>query len=441
MALHKTFSIIVIASKDEKDFSLLKKLKDKFSGHEIILAIDADNELSIDTLNDINLNINKLVKVPNSTRGKSLNAGALKAENNYLWFLHIDSQIDKIQREDLDRVQKKQLNYFKLAFDNKKNTINASGANFRSKNFDLPFGDQSFLIHKNLFNLIGRFDESLKEGEDHKFVWDAKALGIEIKEITREIITSARKYEESSFWQTTKTLFKTITQARKFKQNKIENIFCFFMKDPKSKDSKTRLRETLKDQGLVDQFNLHCLNIVKSNILSLDKDGNKIVIINNSPNRDYIEELGLSKFSILDINEENIGKSMHEVYEICAPFADRIVLSGSDIPELTSKHLSDSVNYLSKFDSYIIGTKDGGYCCFSTKLKNLEAEFTRVSYSSSTVLNDFTKHLYNLKKSDFLLVDVDTLDDLQSMYATLKNAKMTKEQSDLIGFIDKRKYS
>jgi len=57
VALHKTFSIIVIASKDEKDFSLLKKLKDKFSGHEIILAIDIDNELSTDTLNNINLNI------------------------------------------------------------------------------------------------------------------------------------------------------------------------------------------------------------------------------------------------------------------------------------------------------------------------------------------------------------------------------------------------
>ena len=442
MALHKTFSIIVIASKDEKDFSLLKKLKDKFSGHEIILAIDADNELSIDTLNDINLNINKLIKVPNSTRGKSLNAGALKAENNYLWFLHIDSDIKKIERDDLDRVQKKNLSYFKLAFDNKKNTINASGANFRSKNFDLPFGDQSFLIHKNLFNLIGRFDESLKEGEDHKFVWDAKALGIEINEISREIITSARKYEESSFWQTTKTLFKTITQARKFKQNKIENIFCFFMKDPKSKDSKTRLRETLKDQGLVDQFNLHCLNIVKSNILSLDKSENKIVIINNSPNRDYIKELGLSQFSILDINEENIGKSMNEAYEICAPFAERIVLSGSDIPELTSKHLNESVKYLSKFDSYIIGTKDGGYCCFSTKLKNLDGAFTRVNYSSNTVLNDFAKHLYNTKKSDFSLVDVDTLDDLQAMYAALKNkSRMTKEQSDLIGFIDKRKYS
>ena len=135
MSLHKKFSIIVIASKIENDFSLLTKLKNKFAGHEIILSIDSENELSIETLNAINLNINKLVKISNSTRAKSLNAGALKAENDYLWFLHIDSKIDKIEKSDLDRLQKKQLGYFKLAFDNTKNSINARGANFRSKNF------------------------------------------------------------------------------------------------------------------------------------------------------------------------------------------------------------------------------------------------------------------------------------------------------------------
>ena len=112
MLLHKKFSIIVIASKSENDFSLLTKLKNKFAGHEIILSIDSENELSIETLNEINLNINKLVKISNSTRAKSLNAGALKAENDYLWFLHIDSKIDKIEKNDLDRLQKKTVRLF-----------------------------------------------------------------------------------------------------------------------------------------------------------------------------------------------------------------------------------------------------------------------------------------------------------------------------------------
>ena len=442
MSFQKKYSIIVIASKDEKDFSLLSKLKNKFSGHEIILSIDADNQISIETLNEINLNINKLVKVPDSTRGKSLNAGALKAENDYLWFLHIDSQIDKIEKEDLNRLQKKQLGYFKLAFDNKKNNINAQGANFRSKNFKLPFGDQSFLINKNLFNLIGCFDERLSEGEDHKFIWNAKALGVEIKEITREIITSARKYEENSFLQTLKTIFKTVSQARRFKKQRIKNIYCFFMKDPKSKDSKSRLRSTLNDNNLVDEFNLHCLKIVKSNIDALNNEENKIVIINNSPNNDYLNELELSDFSILNIKKDDIGKSMQEAYDICAPFGDNIILSGSDVPELTAIQLKNSIKHLGNFDSYIIGTEDGGYCCFATKLKNLENVFSRVDYSTDHVLDDFIRYQYNTKKSDFKFVDVDTLDDLQSMYGNLKSmSKLTKEQSNLIEFIDKRKYA
>ncbi|RZO87861.1 MAG: DUF2064 domain-containing protein [alpha proteobacterium HIMB114] len=442
MSLHKKFSIIVIASKSENDFSLLTKLKNKFAGHEIILSIDSENELSIETLNAINLNINKLVKISNSTRAKSLNAGALKAENDYLWFLHIDSKIDKIEKNDLDRLQKKQLGYFKLAFDNTKNSINARGANFRSKNFKLPFGDQSFLIHRNLFNLIGRFDESLHEGEDHKFIWNAKSLGVEIKEITREIVTSSRKYEENSSWQTLKTLFKTLTQARKFKKERIKNIYCFFMKDPNSKESKSRLRNQLNDNNLVDEFNLHCLKIVKSNIEFLDKKENKIVIVNNSPMDDYLHSLGLSKFSILNINKDSVGKSMQEAYDICAPFCDNIILSGSDIPELTADQLKDSLKYLSSSDSYIIGTDDGGFCCFVTKLKNLENVFSRVDYSTNHVLEDFIRYQYNTKKSDFKLVDVDTLDDLQSMYENLKDKPtLTQQQRDLIQFIDKRKYA
>lgn len=439
----KSFSIIIPAHKDEKDFSLLKKLNEKFSEAEIILALDADNELTIETLSEINLHIKKLIKVPSSTRGKSLNAGALVSTKEYLWFLHIDSNIDDIGLEDLEKVKHNQLNYFKLAFDKKLNQINAAGANFRSNNFDLPFGDQSFLIKKDLFNLIGRFDETLKEGEDHKFVWNAKSLGVEIKEISKHIVSSARKYENNSFWQTIKTLFKTVTQAKEFKQNRVKNIFCFFMKDPFSKDSKTRLRRTLNNNQLVDDFNMHCLKIVKANIDEINNDDeNKVVIINNSPNTNYLEKLGLDHFSRVDLNFDDVGKSMQATYDLCSEFTDNIVLVGSDIPELVTQHLNVAVKELKNYDSFFIPTNDNGFCCFSTKLKTLSHFFTRINYKSENVIDELTKNLYNYKKSDDTLIDVDTLNDLQNMYSNLANIKtINKYQKELINFIDKRKYS
>ena len=57
-------------------------------------------------------------------------------------------------------------------------------------------------------------------------------------------------------------------------------------------------------------------------------------------------------------------------------------------------------------------------------------------------MNNLIKYMYNIKKNDEALIDVDTLSDLQSMYEELKSKnKLTKEQSDLIQFIDKRKYA
>ena len=65
-----------------------------------------------------------------------------------------------------------------------------------------------------------------------------------------------------------------------------------------------------------------------------------------------------------------------------------------------------------------------------------------MNYSTDHVLDDFIRYQYNTKKSEFKFVDVDTLDDLQSMYENLKDtSNLTEEQSNLIQFIDKRKYA
>ena len=71
MSLRKKFSIVVIASREEKQFSLLRALKDKFYGHEIILVLDDKIELSLDTLNEINLNINNFADLFKSETQRS----------------------------------------------------------------------------------------------------------------------------------------------------------------------------------------------------------------------------------------------------------------------------------------------------------------------------------------------------------------------------------
>ena len=174
----------------------------------------------------------------------------------------------------------------------------------------------------------------------------------------------------------------------------------------------------------------------------LKGDENKIVIINNSSNADYLETLGLNQYSIINLNFDDVGKSMQATYDLCSEFTDNIVLVGSDIPELVTQHLNLAVKELKNYDSFFIPTNDNGFCCFSTKLKTLSHFFTRINYKSENVLDELTKNLYNYKKSEDTLIDVDTLNDLQNMYSNLANNKtINKYQKELINFIDKRKYS
>ena len=57
------------------------------------------------------------------------------------------------------------------------------------------------------------------------------------------------------------------------------------------------------------------------------------------------------------------------------PFCENIILSGSDVPELTAIQLKNSIKHLGNFNRYIIGTEDGDFVVL-LKLKNLENVFS-----------------------------------------------------------------
>ncbi|OFZ16928.1 MAG: hypothetical protein A2Z20_09485 [Bdellovibrionales bacterium RBG_16_40_8] len=155
-------------------------------------------------------------------RGLQLNTGAKKATKNYFWFLHADSKIPRPSLHMLERelaIKKDALHYFDLQFLNdgpKLMGLNSLAANFRSRIFGIPFGDQGFAVSRAVFYRIGGFSERTNYGEDHNFVWEAKKKRVPLNHISGAIFTSARQYQTTGWSKLTgKRIYLTTKRATK----------------------------------------------------------------------------------------------------------------------------------------------------------------------------------------------------------------------------------
>lgn len=151
----------------------------------------------------------QVITASEGSRARSLNAGAARATGDYLWFLHADSRLGEHAIAALEQsiAQAPQaLHYFTLAFDcgaGARMRLNAWGANQRSRLLGVPFGDQGFCIHRDVFARLGGFPEHLAYGEDHVFVWRARQQGVRLRNVGATIFTSARRYRSEGWLNTT----------------------------------------------------------------------------------------------------------------------------------------------------------------------------------------------------------------------------------------------
>lgn len=156
-------------------------------------------------------------------RSTQLNAGAAASQADWLWFLHADSRVTErtlVALQNFVAADENAIGYFSLGFldDGPRwMFLNAWGAALRSRVFGLPFGDQGLLMPRRVFEMLGRFDETLSKGEDHALIWMARAKGIPLRAINATIHTSARRYAENGWWRTTRMhLRMTREQATRF---------------------------------------------------------------------------------------------------------------------------------------------------------------------------------------------------------------------------------
>ena len=350
-------SIIIPVARREHDFKLIKQLREKFKNCEIIIVCDETNEF----IKSAELEVDQLYFLKNSSRAKALNKGASLSTSKNLWFLHLDSNIEHIQLTDLIGLDPYTVSTFLLEFNEANCWWIAAGANFRTKIFGIPFGDQSFLINKNLFNFTGGFNETLFLGEDHEFIWRIKSLNIKLNIINKKIITSAIKYKNRRVYQSVNTLWKTLCQAIKFYQVKKQMVLGVFIKDPQSPESKSRLRKTLHDT-FVNELNEHFIHITNANLKKLQQRTKihflKVCKDTDEERLEYFSNIYKGKF----INQDQgLNLIMSDVSTLSLQTVGAIALLGSDIPSLTVNELDKALSKKLDKSSYFFSTKDGGF--------------------------------------------------------------------------------
>ena len=408
-------SIIVPIGHKDQNFELIYQLKNKFKDHEIIVASSSQN-IEAKKLEE---HVDQFLTIQNSTRAKALNVGAETANNPLLWFIHLDSDLSLIDPSDLEKIDDDKINTFLLRYNDEKFKLNAKGANYRTKYLGLPFGDQSFIVNKKIFNFMGEFTVGLYEGEDHEFIWKAKRIGIKINIIENYIISSDEKYKLNPIFQTLSTISKTISQIIKFRKPRATSIICHFIKDPKSLKSKTRLRKELSEK-FVNELNENLIEIITNNINQIKSDSSIYQItVSEKIHKDYAVEFSKITNGLYLSSQEELGKSMKEVIEFNLKYFEKVVIVGSDIPSLTAKDITDSLNIrLAKNIFY--PTVDGGFCLLATSDKKILNVIDKIKYETDSVLLDLTKNLSQIFINNKFYQDIDVKEDLPKIYKSLK---------------------
>jgi len=409
-------SIIIPFSQNEKDISLLFNLKKKFKNFEIIF-VGSNKNIFVKKKKNLIRKISKVYFLRNTSRALCLNFGANLARNKILWFLHLDSKIHEIPKNFYKELNFDQINCFKLKFDNKKLLINSICANLRSKILKNPFGDQSYIMSKNIFFYINRFNEELKEGEDHEFIIRSYCKGIKINILKYYLISSARKYDDKGNILITIIFFyKSIVQIifYYFKNLKFlskKAVIIVFMKYPFSKNSKKRIRAKISNI-IVDKFNE---KMIKRLLFFFENKKYFNFVIGLKYSDHKIKSLKyFYKFPKILLEDENLGIAMKKAYIFFKNIFKKIIFVGSDIPDLTVSHMNMAIKTLNYYDNYFIKTNDGGFCLFGTKQKNIEKIFTKVNYSRKNTFKNFskfTKKNYIYQKT---LDDIDTSEQLKN---------------------------
>lgn len=143
----------------------------------------------------------RLIRGP-AGRGRQMNAGAAEASGDWLLFLHADSTVPPQWRQILEQHMPGHVGgWFRFGLDSPswQARLIERGVQWRTRLFQLPYGDQGLIVCRPVFQTLGGFKE-FPLMEDVEFVRRLVAAG-PTAELPAVLLTSARRWQRDGWFR------------------------------------------------------------------------------------------------------------------------------------------------------------------------------------------------------------------------------------------------
>jgi len=417
----------------------LKKFENDF---EIIVSDGGSNDTTLEICKR-----QKVVLVTSGKgRGNQLNKGAAAASGNVLLFLHADTFLPDNAFELLDEFFMNDNNSicrFLLGFDINHWLLDICGSFSKYDTVFTRFGDSGIAVRKSFYEKLNGFRE--RNGfEDVEFFSNA-ASNLRNKSIhilPSKVISSARRFIENGPMRQKLInaslfagyLFNVKPEALSHAYNKKLNqkrrtSLIVFLRYPQIGKVKTRLAETTTKEFAL-HFYKKCADKIMNEIKRIARI-NKYVFYSEKEEFGKVKKWLGGKFYYAHQKGDDLGGRMKDAFQqIFSHGAEKVVIVGTDIPDLNRTIIEQAISELDKNDVVIGPSKDGGYYLLGMK-KMYNDLFDDIKFSSHSVLSETIFKIEKLGLRYSLLPQLQDIDTEEELVHWLQNGSGSPIRKDI----------
>ncbi len=208
------------------------------------------------------------------------------------------------------------------------------------------------------------------------------------------------------------------------------SIILLFIKAPVKGQVKSRLAAAVGDDTALELYK----NFILDSITTVKETGHPFRICFHPPDAADTVTALLGSGSYMPQHGNNLGERMeHAFSRVFSEGWHNAVLIGSDIPDLPSGVINESLRALEMNDAVIGPASDGGYYLIGFKDNTfLPSTFHKIAWGTDAVFRNTMNILTRSSLKVYLAPeqhDVDTLEDLRSLFERHQHPSFDKSRS------------